>query len=86
MNDPVVNRHTVELAGLRPSATYVYRIGTGQPTEWSEPREFTTAPAGPCDRQSRLPGWPTPNVPRAICSSAKRPVRCSAGARLLFRV
>lgn len=47
VNDPVVNRHTVELAGLRPGTTYVYRIGAGQPMEWSEPREFTTAPAGP---------------------------------------
>jgi len=65
VNDPVVNRHTVELVGLRPGTTYVYRIGVGQPMEWSGPREFTTAPAGPAkfsfiymgDAQTGLDKW-----------------------------
>lgn len=47
VNNPTVNRHTVELTGLKPGTTYAYRVGTGDARNWSEPREFTTAPAAP---------------------------------------
>ena len=46
VNDPLINRHTVELRGLKPGATYVYSVGDGSADGWTEPTEFTTAPAG----------------------------------------
>jgi hypothetical protein len=46
LNDPIVRRHVVELTGLEPGTTYVYCVGDGSPRGWSEPAEFTTAPAG----------------------------------------
>ncbi|HNQ89625.1 MAG TPA: metallophosphoesterase family protein [Verrucomicrobiota bacterium] len=45
LNDPAVCRHTVELTGLDPGTTYVYAVGDGSKSGWSEFREFTTAPA-----------------------------------------
>lgn len=65
VNEPVLNRHTVELTGLHPGTTYAYRIGVGEPLQWSEPRRFTTAPAGPArfsfiymgDAQTDLDKW-----------------------------
>lgn len=45
-NDPVVNRHIVHLDRLVPGKTYVYSVGDGTEDGWSEPQEFTTAPAG----------------------------------------
>lgn len=47
LGDPSIHRHTAELAGLEPGTTYVYAVGDGSRTGWSEWREFTTAPAGP---------------------------------------
>lgn len=47
LNDPLVHRHTAHLAGLRPDTTYRYRVGSGDPGEWSSSAEFTTAPAQP---------------------------------------
>jgi hypothetical protein len=44
-NDPVVNRHTVELTGLQPGTQYAYRVGDGSEGGWSMAREFKTAPA-----------------------------------------
>jgi hypothetical protein len=46
VNDPLVNRHTATLRGLKPGTTYVYAVGDGSPTGWTAPAEFTTAPAG----------------------------------------
>ncbi|MCP5524911.1 MAG: metallophosphoesterase family protein [Verrucomicrobiales bacterium] len=46
-NDPVVRRHTAEVTDLSPGTPYVYRVGNGAPGGWSEPLEFTTAPAEP---------------------------------------
>ena len=46
INDPVNNRHTVELRGLKAGTTYTYSVGDGSETGWTEPVEFTTAPAG----------------------------------------
>lgn len=46
VNDPLINRHTVVLRGLKPGTTYVYAVGDGSPNGWTEPAEFTTAPAG----------------------------------------
>jgi hypothetical protein len=65
VNNPTVNRHTVELTGLKPGTAYVYRVGTGDGRTWSEPREFTTAPPGPApfsfmylgDAQNGLDTW-----------------------------
>jgi hypothetical protein len=42
-NDPVVNRHIVQLSELRPATTYMYTVGSGAEDGWSAPREFTTA-------------------------------------------
>jgi hypothetical protein len=42
-NDPVIHHHTAVLTGLEPGTTYLYTVGAGQ--TWSEPAEFTTAPA-----------------------------------------
>jgi acid phosphatase type 7 len=42
-NDPTIHRHAVTLAGLEPGTTYSYIVGSGK--LWSEPAEFTTAPA-----------------------------------------
>ncbi len=46
INDPLIHRHTVTLRGLKPGTTYVYSVGDGSPGGWTEPVEFTTAPAG----------------------------------------
>lgn len=46
VNDPVVRRHTAEIGHLSPGTIYIYRVGNGTPGGWSEPLEFTTAPAG----------------------------------------
>ena len=46
VNDPLINRHTVVLRGLEPGTAYVYSVGDGSPDGWTEPVEFTTAPAG----------------------------------------
>ena len=47
LNDPLVHRHTSVLRGLSPGTTYVYSVGDGSETGWSDPAEFTTAPASP---------------------------------------
>jgi len=44
VNDPVCNRHSVNLIGLEPSTTYEYEVGDGSSTGWSAPYTFTTAP------------------------------------------
>lgn len=46
LNDPLVNRHTVELTGLEPGTRYLYSVGDGDRNGWEEYREFNTAPAG----------------------------------------
>jgi hypothetical protein len=46
VNDPLINRHTVTLRGLKPGTSYVYAVGDGSPDGWAEPAEFKTAPAG----------------------------------------
>ena len=46
VNDPLINRHTVSLRGLKPGTTYSYSVGDGSPDGWTEPAEFITAPAG----------------------------------------
>jgi hypothetical protein len=45
LNDPLIHRHTVFLKGLKPATTYLYSVGDGSADGWSEPAEFTTAPA-----------------------------------------
>lgn len=45
INDPTVNRHTVTLSRLKPDSTYAYSVGDGSPDGWTEPAEFSTAPA-----------------------------------------
>jgi len=44
VNDPRIHRHTVELQDLKPGTTYVYCVGDGSRSGWSELSEFTTAP------------------------------------------
>ncbi len=46
VKDPLIQRHTVVLTGLKPGTTYVYSVGDGSAEGWTEPAEFTTAPAG----------------------------------------
>jgi acid phosphatase type 7 len=46
LNDPLINRHTATLKNLKPATTYVYSVGDGSVKGWTEPAEFTTAPAG----------------------------------------
>jgi hypothetical protein len=46
VNDPLIHRHTAVLSGLQPATTYVYSVGDGSADGWTEPVEFTTAPAG----------------------------------------
>ncbi len=46
LNDAVNNRHTVELRGLKAGGTYSYSVSDGSEKGWTEPVEFTTAPAG----------------------------------------
>ncbi len=46
LNDPLINRHTVELRGLKANATYTYSVGDGSSGGWTKPMEFTTAPGG----------------------------------------
>jgi acid phosphatase type 7 len=65
VNDPLINRHTVALRGLKPGTTYLYAVGDGSPNGWTEPAEFTTAPAGAApfsfiymgDAQNGLDRW-----------------------------
>ncbi len=45
VNDARVHRHTIELTGLEPGTAYVYSVGDGSRSGWSEWAEFTTAPA-----------------------------------------
>jgi hypothetical protein len=45
INDPTIERHTVVLRGLKPATTYIYSVGDGTADGWTEPAEFTTAPA-----------------------------------------
>jgi len=45
LNDPVIHRHTVVLRRLAPGTTYTYSVGDGSAAGWTEPAEFTTAPA-----------------------------------------
>lgn len=47
LNDPLNFRHTVTLKGLKPGTAYVYSVGDGSEEGWTQPAEFTTAPAGP---------------------------------------
>jgi len=64
-NDPVIHRHTTVLEGLQPGTTYVYRVGDGSRRGWTEPLQFTTAPAAPesfsfiymGDAQNGLDAW-----------------------------
>ena len=46
LNDPLVHRHTAVLRGLEAGTTYVYSVGDGSESGWTELAEFTTAPAG----------------------------------------
>lgn len=46
LNDLQVMRHTAVLRGLEPDTTYIYMVGDGSDSGWSEEAEFTTAPAG----------------------------------------
>lgn len=65
LNDPRVTRHTVELAGLEPGATYAYSVGDGTPDGWGPWRHFSTAQAGEApfsfiymgDAQNGLDRW-----------------------------
>ena len=45
VEDAVVHRHFATLEGLEPATTYVYSVGDGSTSNWSEFNEFTTAPA-----------------------------------------
>ncbi len=45
INDPIVHRHVVNLIGLEPGTVYEYEVGDGSRIGWTEPVEFTTAPA-----------------------------------------
>lgn len=47
VNNPKVNRFTVELYGLKPGTTYEYRVGAKGETLWNDWSEFTTAPDSP---------------------------------------
>lgn len=44
INDPLEHRHTVVLRGLKPATTYIYSVGDGSASGWTEPAEFATAP------------------------------------------
>lgn len=69
LNDPLPNRHTVELTGLKPGTAYKYRVGWGPgpggPGRWNDEREFLTAPGEPAsfsfvymgDAQNGLDTW-----------------------------
>lgn len=67
LNDPRVNRFTVELTGLEPGTAYLYAVGDGSRSGWTEFAEFTTAPAGVTpfsfiymgDAQNGLDRWGT---------------------------
>lgn len=45
VNDPVNNRHSVTIAGLKPGTTYLYSVGDASGDHWTELAQFTTAPA-----------------------------------------
>jgi acid phosphatase type 7 len=45
INDPTVFHHTATLSNLQPDTTYIYRVGDGSSSHWSEEFEFTTAPS-----------------------------------------
>ena len=45
LNDPIIHRHTAVLRGLAPGTAYTYSVGDGSETGWTQPAEFTTAPA-----------------------------------------
>ena len=44
LNDPVVLRHRVAVAGLEPATTYLYAPGDGRPAGWAPWRAVKTAP------------------------------------------
>jgi acid phosphatase type 7 len=44
LNDPIIHRHTAVLRSLTPGTTYVYSVGDGSDSGWTQPAEFTTAP------------------------------------------
>ena len=46
LNDPLIHWHTAALTGLEPGTTYVYSVGDGSRSGWTELAEFTTAPEG----------------------------------------
>jgi hypothetical protein len=46
VNDPEIHWHTAEILGLKPGATYGYRVGDGSDNGWSASFEFRTAPSG----------------------------------------
>ncbi len=62
-DDPVVQWHRATLRDLRPGTTYAYRVGSD--ANWSEPAQFTTAPADKTgfkfiylgDAQKGFPQW-----------------------------
>lgn len=45
VNDPVCSRHTAVLHNLEPDTSYLYSVGHPENGEWSELREFSTAPS-----------------------------------------
>ncbi|MFV2069618.1 MAG: fibronectin type III domain-containing protein [Pirellulales bacterium] len=46
MNDRYMHQHTAVVSGLKPSTSYVYKVGSPRDGNWSDEAEFTTAPAG----------------------------------------
>lgn len=46
VNQPAVHRFHAQLSGLEPDTTYLYAVGDGSRSGWTEFAEFTTAPAG----------------------------------------
>ena len=44
LNDPVILRHGVLAAGLKPGMTYRYSVGDGSPQGWTDWAEVATAP------------------------------------------
>jgi hypothetical protein len=48
-SDNTVNCYSATLTGLRPGATYRYRVGSPERDAWSDYHSFTTAPDSPMD-------------------------------------
>ena len=63
----MIHRHTAVLRGLSSGTTYVYSVGDGSEAGWTEPAEFSTAPASAQpfsfiylgDAQNSLDRWGT---------------------------